>query len=412
VIQIISSEYCSVTFEESDDLISSLKKIHEKVPLIGRVANELLTLPDDMVWYIIAGIRNTPVSPAKYSLEEWMTCISLLRSHLILPLIAYHIYSWPLEFQPPPEIVAKLVQEFNSAMAQSMMVEHQLETLVNSCNLNDLPVILLKGSSLSRTIYKDPALRLSADIDLLVLPENMKNLESVLENLGYSSPAKTFDISCDFYQEQIFFPPKKGVRVEGHWVLDCNYDIFQKDWIRQVFRERITIHEQNFRFDMMKKTHHLLYLVFHHIFHHDTLTLAWIMDFAYLIQDFSDEEWEEIRSDCVKHNLRIPMELAIIIGSLWSGFVIPVKYTDFRQWPVPSEKELKRDVSSTTMDMHLRYFFHMMFALSSNKEKIRYIFKFIFPPPGLLMEFRKSDSFFDLLSANARRWMSITRHLK
>jgi hypothetical protein len=58
----------------------------------------------------------------------------------------------------------------------------------------EIPALLLKGQSLARSIYPDPALRQSSDIDLLVLPEHIKQLEAVFETLGYSTPAHNFDI--------------------------------------------------------------------------------------------------------------------------------------------------------------------------------------------------------------------------
>ncbi len=409
---VITSEYTAVEINESDDLIDALRKLHTKVPLTGNTQNDLFSLPDDLIRYLIAGIRNTPIIPKEFSTLDWNTWISLLKPHRILPLLAYHINLWPGECRPPPEIYDELVDEFHSALVQTMLTDRQLQFIMNGLAEVEIPTILLKGQSLARTIYPDPALRKSSDIDLLVLPEYMKQLEAVFETLGYSTPAHSFDISRFFYQEQIFFSPKKGLPVEGHWAIDCNFDIFQREWLLYAFRDRITIIEPNFRFDTLSYSHHLVYLAFHHIFQHDAITLSWIMDIAYLMKGLSEEEWAEICEDSVDNNIRISMEYALLAASLWSGYPLPEKYEDFTKWPGPSLKEQEIRRYAKSQGIHLTYFIHMMRALSNRKEKIRYLYRFIIPPTGLLMEFRRSDSIFDLLCAHIRRWRSFSRHLK
>lgn len=407
----ITSEYTTVDINESEDLIVALRKLHTKVPLTGNTPNDLLSIPDAMLWYLIAGIRNTPVIPEEFSIQEWNNWISLLKPHRIIPLLAYHINSWPDECRPPLEIYNQFVEEFHSALVRTMLTDRQLQSMLNALAEVEIPIILLKGQSLARSIYPDPALRQSSDIDLLVLPEHMKQLEAILENLGYSTPAYTFDISPFFYQEQIFISPKKGLPVEGHWALDCNFDIFQREWLLHAFRDRISIQEPNFRFDTLSFSNHLVYLAFHHIFQHDAISLSWIMDIAYLMKYLSLQEYQKICSDSVKNNIRVPMEYALIAGSLWSGCPIHPGYSDFSQWPHPSIKEQKIRRYAKSHGIYLLYFVHIMVALSDRREKIRYLYWFILPPTGLLMEYRRSESFFDIPCAHVRRWASFTRHL-
>ena len=69
----ITSEYTAIDISDSDDLINALRKLHTKVPLAGISPNDLLSLPDDLIRYLITCIRNTPVIPEEYSVKEWNT---------------------------------------------------------------------------------------------------------------------------------------------------------------------------------------------------------------------------------------------------------------------------------------------------------------------------------------------------
>jgi hypothetical protein len=396
----------------TDNVIENLRKIHTHVPLFGITPNDIFSLPDDMLRYLIACIRNLPSIPEKYSLQEWNIWYSLLKPHRILPLIAYHIHSWPKDCLPPSEIFSQIIQEFNNAAGQAMLIEKQLHTLIEEITLSDIPIILLKGQSLANTIYPDPALRPASDIDILTLPEHMKALKEIFEGLGYYSIEQTFDISPNFYKDQTFYSQKVGYAVEAHWAIDCNFDMFHKEWIPCAFKNRRSITGSILRFDTLNNVDNMVYLTFHHIFKHDAIILSWILDFAYLMKKLSPDEWEETKLKSVLNNVRIPIELAIIIARFWTGFSIPAEHTNFTHWPQPTRKELKIQKCANFLNFQLLYFVVIMFGLSDWKESARFIYWSVFPPKSYMIEYRRSESIIDIPCSHVRRIISFIRPKK
>ncbi len=84
-------------------LPDALRDFHKHLPLAGDPPNALLSLPDDLLLYLIGAIRNTPQSPPDLSVEEWHNFFTLIRPHMIFPLITFYLRTWPEDCQPPQE---------------------------------------------------------------------------------------------------------------------------------------------------------------------------------------------------------------------------------------------------------------------------------------------------------------------
>jgi hypothetical protein len=95
--------------------------------------------------------------------------------------------------------------------------------LLKALTAEDVPVIPLKGIALRETIYPDPALRLSGDIDLLLPPEAIERVEGILSSLDYlpverGGPKSHYQ--PDFSHHLVPYRlPERDVQVEIHWGL-------------------------------------------------------------------------------------------------------------------------------------------------------------------------------------------------
>ncbi len=162
-------------------LPARLREFHAGLPLAGDPPNAVLALPDDRLLYLASLLRDTPVPAPALSPEEWQAFLDLLKPHGVYPLLAYRLRAWPAECRPPLEVVAYLDRLFLYAAARSMRAGRQIQAVVDALEAAGIPSVLLKGPALARTVYPDPALRQSTDIDLLVRPADVLAAESVLQ---------------------------------------------------------------------------------------------------------------------------------------------------------------------------------------------------------------------------------------
>ncbi|MCX6689175.1 MAG: nucleotidyltransferase family protein [Methanoregula sp.] len=324
---------------------------------------------------------------------------------MIFPIIAFHLRTWPEDCQPPPEIMAYLNRVLLYAAARNLLAGRQIQAVTDALKDAGIPVILLKGQALARTVYPDQALRQSSDIDLLVQPHNLPAAEAVLEKMGYVCPAKTHQISFEQHHD-VYKPPGKGLPVELHWVTDMAFDMVPLGWLDDAFSRRIPVRSSDLSCDTFSHPDHLLFLAFHNVFQHGSMRLDWVYDTAQLMRQiiFADD-WKELSHKTVEHHIRIPMELALTAAGIWTGCELPEGFGDFSTWPAPNEREIRLIKYSSTPQRSLYSEVYLLIqGRSGVREKLRCGYRLIIPPSQLLINYRKSSSPTDIPLAHLRRW--------
>lgn len=381
------------------------RQFHAGLPLAGTPPNDLFTNPDALLLYLVSAIRNKPRVPPDVPLVEWQTFLYCLTSYGIIPLITWHLKSWPEDCRPPKEIMALLSKMLMSTGAWSLRHGRQIRIITTALEDAGITVLLLKGPALARTVYPDPALRYSSDIDLLVKPEDVLKCEPVFTQLGYSCPERTFHFAPHDQHHQVFLPPGNGSRVELHWVADANYRMFCPGWLTTAFDRKIRVTSEDLSFYTLHPVDHLTFLAFHHVFQHQALRLDWICDIALLKNRLTvPDDWDEIRATCAANHIRIPLELALTASILWGAYDIPEEYRDFSIW----QKASAREQTLWKHAIHRQTHFHSavylkLQGLPSSFEKLRVCGRYIMPPRELLRPYRKSASCFDIPIAYVRQ---------
>jgi hypothetical protein len=291
---------------------------------------------------------------------------------------------------------------------RNLRAGRQIQVVTDALKDANIPVILMKGPALARTVYPDPALRQSNDIDLLVQPQNLPAAEAVLEKLGYGCSVKSFHISQDEHYHEVFSPPDNGLLIELHWAICDAIVLFPGFWLDDAFSRRIPIRSEDLSCDTFSYSDHLLHLSFHHIFQHESIRLDWVNDFSRLMGEFkTQDDWKDLSQQSVEHHIRIPMELALTSAILWTGCRLPAGVEDFSTWPVPRDRELRLLKYFATQQRSLfSWLYLMMQGQPGIYGKLRFGWHFIFAPLPLLTVYRKSTSPADIPLAHLRRWFS------
>jgi hypothetical protein len=391
----------------------TLRSFHQSHPLAGEVPNAILSLPDDLLVYLVQVIRDIPSRPPRVPPGDWKNLLSLMRSHWIIPLVAATVAAWPEEFRPPPEVLSDLRQARLSGIARTLLISSQCSTIIAALQESGIPVLLIKGPALARTVYADPSLRQSSDIDLLVKPRDFEQCEKVMADLGYSCTAPTFQLSRYAFHHQSFLPAGPGVLTEVHWNPDFGFNFFAASWVDEAFDRRIAVSSPDLSFETLNPVDHLTYLVFHNMIQHNHVRLDWIGDVARLCRTLhAPDDWDALLSRSVQCHLRIPLELALSEARFWTGYEVPRPYADISTWPEPSSREKRLWKYAVTQETSRRSLMHLhLEGLPGMKEKMLYCYRFVLPPPHLMSGYRCSSSSFDLPAAHVRRWISIVRYL-
>lgn len=114
---------------------------------------------------------------------DWLTFLHLLRRHRVQGLAAQAFYR--LRVSPPDSIAAEIAKDV------AAIAEANLRSAAASIRLKErfggaaIPLLFVKGLSVSALAYGDPFVKMSADIDILVDAVDTDSSAELLRDLGY-----------------------------------------------------------------------------------------------------------------------------------------------------------------------------------------------------------------------------------
>ena len=90
---------------------------------------------------------------------------------------------------------------------------------VSSLLSQHVPMIVLKGEVLADELYPLPQMRVSSDIDVLVLPGDLEKVEKVLGEAGYRPAEPLRPQLMQTNKEIVLTHERLGVTIDLHWAL-------------------------------------------------------------------------------------------------------------------------------------------------------------------------------------------------
>jgi hypothetical protein len=234
--------------------------------------------------------------PAPARPLDWQLVLAIAEREGLAPALGL-AFKGPHRSEPPDLVRARLNRHVAEATARYLILRRELGRLLMSFADDGIPVIPLKGLALAETLYPDPILRPSSDLDLLVHPETVLDVDTLLQGLGYRRLADAHSWSFDLaYDCATVYTGPKGVRVDLHWSLlsDPRYA-----WNAT---EETTIWERAVRQEVAGEEalalcpeDLLLYLSVHLAVHHGLSGALWYWDLAQLLGQWSDKlDWDAV----------------------------------------------------------------------------------------------------------------------
>ncbi|MDP8259999.1 MAG: nucleotidyltransferase family protein [Candidatus Gygaella obscura] len=116
---------------------------------------------------------------------NWKKVLNLAKIHYISPLI-YNMYkNLGSQSNVPKEVFIILQNYYFSNLKKNLTFKNELVTLITGCKKNNLTIIPFRGFSLICSLYKDPALRIMNDIDILITKDIFQDIKTILLQNGF-----------------------------------------------------------------------------------------------------------------------------------------------------------------------------------------------------------------------------------
>ncbi len=337
----------SPNLQKVSTLQGVMQSIHPSLKLCGTADTTLLDLSGELLAYVRSVLQDeSPLAPAA-SLNEWSGLLDFLRANWIIPFVYRKIGSLSQEYRPPEPITDEMRQAFLVSCVRSLHMERQLQEIIEAFREQGVRVLVLRGPALAFSLYEDPAMRPSCDLDLLVAPENVIQARGVLESLGYACLAKRFEVARDFFREECFIHehnPGNKFPVDLHWVHWELHPFFKGSEevdIQDLFQRAWKVETPTLTFETLHPVDYLIHSAIHLVMiHRMEMRLSWIYDTTLLAQHLQvSDDWETLQERCVAWRARLPLEHCLKIAQVWAGLELPNGFDDFSTWPRPTEDE-------------------------------------------------------------------------
>ena len=116
---------------------------------------------------------------------DWALTIKAAGQHGALPFLYYNINKLTFQNLIPPDIFLNMKNYYYSNLKRNVLIEKEICSLLRSINSKDIAIIPFKGFALIQTLYHNPALRIMADIDILIKKQDLEKVRTIFIESGY-----------------------------------------------------------------------------------------------------------------------------------------------------------------------------------------------------------------------------------
>lgn len=286
---------------------------------------------------------------------------------------------------PPAEILTQWHRSYIRTGVANALLLAELAHIENALEEADIPFIALKGAALLTNIYHNIALRMMADVDLLVHRKDVLPATKIIQALGYA-PRHQEEHSGIFlaYENEIALQRLEGIRpmiVELHWsLIDSPYyqDRLPMTWFWE------TAHPEcvgKLTIPTLGPEALLIHLAAHLMFHHQGKGLRWLHDLAEVIFRFSASlDWDIVLKMANRFQLVLPLQQIIpFVAEHWHVSIPSATLEALAHLQAsPDEQRIFRRLTSREASSPLR-FLDDLATISGRRRKIRFLREKLFP---------------------------------
>ena len=241
---------------------------------------------------------------------RWDLLFNRAREHQVIPLLYRNLRS--LEFHGVPDAArAQLKDAFRVNALRNAFLAGELARVLGLLNDSGVRVIPLKGVTLAKSLYGDPAFRACSDIDILVPPGEALRARRLILAHGYTSPFTEEFFAHDQFRtgaECPLFPEKQALRylLEVHWTLlqhsRKDEQAMQDLWSQARPKDFFGVRAYGLTLEW-----EFLYLAWHAAYH-KWHTLKWLADIHDLCVSMPID-WQQVREKAER------FELDLVVGA-------------------------------------------------------------------------------------------------
>lgn len=343
---------------------------------------------------------------------DWTTLVARARAQRLAPLL-YPILR--AQTGVPGDMLQALRSTYEQTARYNLFLSGELNRVLERCEPEGIPVLLLKGAALSRTVYRDPARRPLRDLDLLVRREHVPRVEDMLKASGYTAHRVETQpgAALEYENQRMYFKTAPMLsQIEIHWAL-IDSPFYQQtrtsDWFWQSAQSVPVGKLPALTLGAEAQT---LYLCAHLVLHHGGADLLWLNDVAQVIRVYSQAiDWTDLLRHARELDLVLPLQTILpVVARDWAAPVPPEILAQVRALPVgPAEARVSSWLSARDRPPAQR-FWHDLLSLTDWRQRYAFAVVNLFPSREYMQQrYHITDPRLVPLYYPYRWWLGIRR---
>jgi hypothetical protein len=238
-----------------------------------------------------------------------LTALALeeMRRHGLSPWFYHSFKLQGYEGRLPHNLMEMLQQDFSINLLSAALQQNEIQTALTALATRGLDFILLKGVDLRQRVYRDPALRFMADLDLLMAPEDFSTAEEVLKSLGYRTYQGYLDQRLRI-NEVVFLPPAgKSLPLDLHWGITAAFHFYYLPY-QPLRAEAVPVNYYGIPAFHLSPEHLLIHLCLHAYEH--LPTFSQFLDLALVLSRLSIN-WPKVLRETSRFGCQAPVYLLL-----------------------------------------------------------------------------------------------------
>ncbi len=256
---------------------------------------------------------------------DWDNVIKSARNHRIVPLL-YRSVATITPNMIPDDALEKLRISNLINIRRNISLTRELFNVLDKLEANGISAMPFKGPILASTAYGDLLLRQFDDLDILVKPGNVEEVDRLLTSIGYQqeTPIKVSKAQAAAMQKyqhhHHFYSPVSRVHLEVHWTLSPELYSMHQDtanlWNRS---ELVELENRKVRGLSAENT---LVLICDHAARHQWNRLAWLCDVSMLLCT-KILDWEIVMNQAIEWKSKRALLLGLFLAKDLLGAPLP-----------------------------------------------------------------------------------------
>ncbi|MCX6031412.1 MAG: nucleotidyltransferase family protein [Chloroflexi bacterium] len=327
---------------------------------------------------------------AAFTSEDWRGFTSLAVAEGVAPLVYWRLRQSHDDI--PSDLLKTLAAQYYMTAAENTLLYAEMARILAAFGAERVPVIVLKGAVLAKTIYPDPALRPMSDLDLLVPRKDIERASTIIRDLDYQEVAVQSRALNRYIGTQVNFLPltKSGHEVELHWGLIAG-SADRRTADVQWFWENSELWQLSSGPELMEArilspTANLLYLTAHLILQHGGAQsrLLWYYDLHLLISQLTERlNWNIYLEQALALRWAASQLAGLKAVQVLFNTPIPSRVLTGLSAQYESLPFSSSHLASSLMEMKVSDHWDRIVSLSW-RAKLLYLLAMVFPSPAFL----------------------------